>query len=95
MKDGDVKKFIEDIHYEDHALLYKDRKYFFNGCSYHLDKYGKKVFSFEIFDDDSGETIYSVQDATAEGCIEEFLSAKLFDGKTFYEVEKEMTQIDW
>ena len=49
MKDGDVKKFIEDIHYEDHAVIYRDRKYFFNGCSYHLDKHGKKVFSFEIF----------------------------------------------
>ena len=99
MKDGDVKQFIEDIHYEDCAVLYNDRKYFFNGCCYHINDKGKKEVRFELYlinDDDSAEAdYYSVTRSTAEECIEEFLTARFFEGKTFYEVEEEMTWIDW
>lgn len=97
MKDGDVKEFVESLHYEDRTVFYNDRNYFFNGCSYHLNNIGSTIFTFEIYildDDGNGETIYSVQCPTAEECIEKFLLARLFNGKTFYEVEKDMTEID-
>lgn len=98
MNGGDIQEFIDALYYEDQAAIYDQRKYFFNGCSYSLDDQGKEVFSFEIYliqDDGSGEVIYWVKGATAQECIEQFLKDKIIDGKTFYELEKDMTVIDW
>ena len=98
MKDADIQEFIDSLYYEDQAVMYDHRKYFFNGCSYSLDNQGKEVFSFEIYlinDDESSEMIYWVEGITAQECIEQFLRDKIIDGKTFYELEKDMTVIDW
>ena len=95
MINGDVKVFVENNHYEDCTALYNGREYFFNGCCYHLNENGEKVYTFEVFpldDEASDETLFWIQAPTAEECIEKFLAAKIFDGKTFYEVEEEMTQ---
>jgi hypothetical protein len=98
MKDGDVKQFIEDIHYEDCCVLYHDRKYFFNGCCHHINAIGKREYRFELYlindDGSADDTDYSAIGSTAQECIEKFLTARLFEGKTFYEVEKEITWID-
>ncbi len=96
MINGDVKQFIEDIHYENCMAVYERRTYYYNGCSFHIDGKGEKVFRFELYIldvDRSGELIYSVEGPTPDDCIEQFLAAKLFEGKTFYEVEKDMIQI--
>lgn len=98
MINGDVKEFVESLHYEERTVFYNDRNYFFNGCCCLLNDSGDEVYRFEIYlldDEGRGETIYSVQGATAQECIDKFLSATLFNGKTFYEVEKDMTEIDW
>ena len=97
MKDGDVREFVEKIHYQDEIVLSKDRKYFFNGCCHHLNEAGDDVFTFELYlldDDRNGDIECTFLGPTAKETIDQFLAARLWEGKTFYEVEQEMTWVD-
>ena len=93
MIDGDVKEFVDNLYYgSEMYFLFRGKKYFIQGWykePFHYlvlteeeDVDFLKGYIWEHFSKDSAE------------CVKAFLDAKLWDGKTFYEVENEMTWTD-
>lgn len=94
MIDGNVKDFIDKLYYEDHYVLYENRKYFFNGCQHKMSD-GKTLSVFlEIYELTSGKTVFTTEKPTADECIEAFENAPVWHGKTFYEVQDSMRWVD-
>ena len=91
MINGNVNEFVDHIYYGDELIFsYKGKKYFLQGfkennkCTLYLDCWlppGKDYFWVKK----GTESAYPV---------EEFLNAKLWDGKNFWEVEKDMEWLD-
>lgn len=97
MENGKLKDFIETIGYNDNILEYKGKYYLFVGFDYNelIKKYTFTVY--EVNGKGYGDIIdikFQYQGVSPQFCIENFLKAKIWDGKSFYEVEKKMTWID-
>lgn len=95
MKDGNVNEFLDKILYQEEAVIYHDRKYFFNP-GYDEAK-GIYRLRIEIWDDNDcfvEDVFYSTGKNQGEN-LQNFLSAPLWDGKTFWQAEQEMTWVDW
>lgn len=94
MKDADVNYFLDTLYYNDHTVIYNNKKYFFNPVC--TDEDG--ISHFEIYksdmNDENSEVIYSIANPNVEVCARDFLDKKIFDGKSFWEVESEMTEVD-
>lgn len=95
MHGGDVNEFLDKVVYNEVAVSYKDWKYLFYGVVY--DK-ATGLYSFMIdrtnADKSVIEIIYDKTAPTAEQCMEEFLRTPIIEGKTFWELEKDMTWIE-
>ena len=95
MHDGNVNDFLSHAAYEEVAVRYKGEKYFFYGIVY--DKSAKK-YSFVVercHDDGSfAAIIYDKAAPTIDQCMAEFLQTPIIEGKTFWELEKDMTWIE-
>ncbi len=95
MIDGNAKEFISKLSYEDHYAVYNGKKYFFNGCQTAKGDDGRIIkVTLEIYDLDAGKTVFSTSKPSAEECISEFENAKMWDGKSFWDVEQEMQWVD-
>ena len=95
MIDGSVREFIEKLYYEDHYILYCNEKYYFNGCCSTTDSDGKVIsVKLAIYNLSRETTVYAVEMPTADECIEAFENAPIWDGKTFWDVEDQMTWVD-
>lgn len=95
MKDGNVNEFLGKILYQEEAVRFHDRKYFFNpGYDEAKETYSLRI---EIWDDNDcfvKEVFYSTGQKQEEN-LQKFLAAPLWDGKTFWQAEQEMTWVDW
>lgn len=95
MHDGNVNDFLDHATYEEVAVRYKGEKYFFYGIVY--DK-STQSYSFVVercHDDGSfAAVIYDRTAPTIEQCMSEFLQTPIIEGKTFWELEKDMTWIE-
>ncbi len=92
MINGDPKAFIEGLHYGDeHYFVYDGRKYFIQG-------YGTEngpmleVFGLDPDNFDYHWRVYS--SVKNKYPVAEFESARIFNGKTFWEVEQEIEWVD-
>ena len=95
MIDGNVKEFIDKLSYEDHYVIYSGEKFFFNGCQVTKDKQGNIVkVVLEIYNLSRNTTIFSTAQRSISNCIAEFEKAKIWNGKSFWEVEKDMQWVD-
>ena len=94
MKDGNVNDFIDHSTYEEVAVLYNGKKYFFRGLMRDpiIEKY---VFEIEYWGDNITETVYCATAESADACMKLFLSEPIIDGKKFWDIEKEMTWVEW
>lgn len=96
MIDGKTSEFIEKITFQEEAVLYNGKKYFFHGLIYNPDK---KLYSFEIHLWDSCdnyvETTYVCTAESQTECMEKLLSEPIIEGKAFWDIEKDMTWIEW
>lgn len=86
MKGKPIGDFISELYYNaEIEFLYKDERYMISGyienCKYTL----------EVFCITQDKSIFNVSDDKRERCIEKFEETKIFDGKTIYEVEKDIT----
>ena len=94
MKDADVNYFLDTLYYDDHTVIYNGKKYFFNAVG--TDENG--ISHFEIYkyglNGENFEVVYSISDPDVEVCATDFIDKKIFDGKSFWEAESEMTEID-
>lgn len=98
MIDGNVNDFLDVITYEEAYAVYKDNKYLFYGVIYDKDQdfyhFSIDILYKEPINGMYGRNIYSVDCKSTQECITQFLAAKIFDGQSFYQVEKEMTWTD-
>ena len=90
MINGSAREFIDGLYHGDERFfLYKGKKYFIQG--YCIDKPLLEVYVFEPPEDDFEWRAYSDE---LKYPVEEFEKAKIFDGKTFWEVEGEIEWVD-
>ena len=95
MINGDANVFIDQLSYEDHYVLFNDVKYFLNGCQVSENDEGKIInVRLEVYDLTSQTTIYSVTKKSASECLVAFQDAKIWNGKSFWEVEQEIEWVD-
>ncbi len=90
MINGDPHDFIETIYSgQDVPYSFRGRKYWFQG-------YNKaEGFFMEIYHcDPPYDDIWSYFGSDSERCGNAFLEARIFDGKTFWEVEQEIEWLD-
>ena len=90
MIDGDPKKFIEGLYYGDERFfLYDGYKYFVQG--YFENK--KPMLEMYIIEGDSDFEWRAFSD-NKEYPVSAFENAAVFNGKTFWEVEQDITWVD-
>ncbi|WP_406533591.1 hypothetical protein [Methanobrevibacter sp.] len=94
MIDGSAREFINKLYYEDHYVVYKDNKYFLNGCqTKHLEN-GTDSVRLEVYNLTKNLTVFSITKSTANDCVEAFQDAPIWSGKTFWEIENQMQWVD-
>lgn len=96
MKGGKVNDFIEDTMCEECAVMYENKKYFFHGLIFD-ERTETYSYSIDLWDenDDYVKTVFDEKAKSKQEIMEKFYSAKIWNGKTFYEAETEMNWIDW
>ena len=95
MEGGRVNDFIDAFSYQSVAVMFNGEKYFSDGVTTKAD--GKYSF-FIIKVDANGEflaDVFEYEGDTITDCIVAFENAPIWNGKTFYDVEGEMTWVDW
>ena len=95
MEGGRVNDFIDAFSYQSVAVVYKGEKYFSDGITMRADD---KYSFFIIKVDDNGKflsDVYEFEGDSTTACIVAFENAPIWNGKSFYDVENEMTWVDW
>lgn len=91
MINGDLKEFVDGLYYGDErAFTYNSQKFFIQG---YLTE-GKPTLYLDRWEPPSSEYIWKMAGNDKKYPVEEFLKAKIFDNKTFYEIEKEVEWVD-
>lgn len=94
MINGNANKFIESIYNcQDIAFVYKNEKYWFQG---HTVSDGIWAVHMECYKVDSPCNEYVWQyngNSLSEGQVD-FQTAPIFDGKTFWDIEKDIEWLD-
>lgn len=95
MINGNANDFIDKLSYEDHYVMFENKKYFLNGCQTEKNNSGNVIsVRFEVYDLTNGTTIFSVTQPTTYECLVAFEKAKIWNNKSFWEAEKEIEWID-
>ena len=91
MKNGDLKEFVDGLYYGDERVfIYNNEKFFIQG---YIDS-GKLTLFLDRWEPASYDYVWKMAGTDKNYPVKEFLKAKLFNGKTFYEVEKDIEWID-
>lgn len=95
MEGGKVTDFIDAFTYQSVSFVFKSEKFFSDGIVVNSD--GKYYFFIIKVDSDGNflEDVYEFWGDSISDCVFAFENAPIWDGKTFYEVEKKMTWVDW
>ena len=100
MKGGDADEFIDYLMDGGASVRHKGYVYHFSGLVYHpgqqrwrvsIEKYRWTKEPFEDF----MELVYQYASDEEEDCINHLTEDILWDGKSFYQLEKALTWIDW
>lgn len=95
MIDGNANDFIDKLSYEDHYVMFDNIKYFLNGCQAEKDSCGNVIsVRLEVYDLTNETTVFSVTKKSVCECLLAFEKAKIWNNKTFWEAEKDITWID-
>ncbi len=95
MIDGNARDFIEKLSYEDHYVIYNEEKYFFNGCQAQYNSENNITsYKLEIYNITKRKTVFSIISPTIIECINNLEEARIWNGKSFWDVEKEMQWVD-
>ncbi len=91
MINGDVKEFIDGLYYgSERFFLYDGDKYFLQG--YYAD--GKPTLELYIIENPSADFEWHLTSDSDEYPVEAFEKAKIFNGKSFWEIEKNIEWVD-
>ncbi len=93
MDNQEIKAFVDTIYCGEADVLYHGRHYFINGPRYFEDK--EDELHMDVYDiDDERDCIVNIPfetcQKTADACLQAFLEAKIWDGRTFWEAAHEM-----
>ena len=91
MINGDPKEFIEGLHYGD------ERFFLYGGCKYFIQGYcseGKYMLEMYCTEPDDVDFYWSVFSDNDNYPVAEFENAPIFNGKTFWEAEKDIEWVD-
>ncbi|AOZ95331.1 hypothetical protein [Butyrivibrio hungatei] len=92
MINGNTDDFVSKLwDGEEVIYIYNGKKYFSQG--YNLDD-GRYRFELQLWEP-QGEMLWKVEGLNRQESLEAFLKEPLFDGKTFWEVEKEIEWVDY
>lgn len=95
MINGNANDFIDKLSYEYHYVLFNGIKYFLNGCQVSKNGEGKVVsVRLEVYDLTNNVTIFSVTKSTISECLSGFQDAKIWNGKSFWDVEQDIEWVD-
>lgn len=91
MINGNAKEFIAGLYYGDERFFtYKGKKYFIQG--YHENKKPLlEIYAIEPFDNDFKWRVFSDDNNYP---VAKFENAKIFDNKSFWEIENEIEWVD-
>ncbi len=96
MKNASAKDFVDHTTYEECAVIYNGTKYFFHGAIFDQEK-NKYTYDIAIWNDKNEfvNFILTEEYDSVLDCLDRALEAPIFEGKTFWEAEKDMEWIDW
>lgn len=93
MIDGNPHDFVDTVYTgQDIVYLYHGIKYWFQGYTLENGTCHMEIFQYQPPAEDE---IWSHDDTSMEKCLEAFLQAPIFDGKTFWDAEQEITWVDY
>lgn len=89
MINGDYEMFVNDLHYgAEYNFSYKDREYFIQ--SWYENKKNRYWIGLSRLVPLLDPYLFEYySDISMSECVKEFMKAKVFDGKTFAEIESE------
>ena len=94
MINGDPHDFV-DVAYtgQDIIFVFRGVKYWFQGYT----NFETHISHMEVFQyqPPSEDYIWEIDSDSMEKCLEAFLEAPIFDGKTFWEAESEIEWVDY
>ena len=95
MRNGDINSFVEHLHFGDELLFNYRGKSYFVQAGEDLDTH---IFHMVLFlyseYNPASPYIWEYEAKTPQECAEQFLKAKLWDGRTFMDAEYEMEWVD-
>lgn len=100
MVNGSTKEFIDNLYYGSEMYFnYNHRSYFIQGWVKDGLHYLVLDYNYEAENYDPNETacskpIWEYSSKDSSECVQAFLEAPVWDGKKFYDVEKEMVWTD-
>lgn len=95
MEGGKVSDFIDTFTYQSVAMKYQGEKYFSDGIVV-MPNGQYSFFIIKVTNDNQFiSDVYSFVGKNITECLDAFESAKIWNGKTFYEAEKEIEWVDW
>ena len=99
MINGNVSEFVDNLYYgSEMYFFFRGKKYFIQGWVEDSIHYLVLDYGFEGDDVPKDYVfngyIWEHKSLDSGECVQAFLNAPIWDGKTFYEVEKEMTWTD-
>lgn len=96
MEAGNVTEFVDNLALQDEAVLYQGMLYYFYGVRLNTET-GHYYTSIDRFMGDIHHFVdefYFYEGTSFEECLSHLLEDKIWNGKSFYEVEREMKWID-
>ena len=91
MINGNAREFIDGLYYGDERFfIFEGNKYFLQG--YYVD--GKPMLEMYVVENPAVDFAWRMVSNNSEYPVEEFENAKIFNGKSFWEIEKEIEWID-
>ena len=96
MINGNVNEFVNNLYYgQEMNFSYADKQYFIQGWK------ENNIFTIELYQiipltTSEGYCIWKNNSVNPQECVNDFFNVKLFDGKSFWEVEQEIEWLyDW
>lgn len=95
MIDGKLSEFIDQLYYgQEIVFLYNKRKYFIQGW-WSADKSTTTMVLEDVSDGAPEGYLWEHHAENMRKCAEAFLSAPIWDGKVFLQIERDVTWSDW
>ena len=88
MKGKTLRQFIDDLYYNaETEFIFNNKKYIISGWLNEDNTYTVALYSIE----ENSRELFSCTSCSRQEVVETFEAAKIFDGRTIYDVEKNIT----